>query len=261
MSLGKKIASYLLKLFVALFKCALLFALYIILIVIAENYHTNPLVSTAIANSVFCVFGGIYYLFRGRTTPNEYKIPLSKEEFRSLHIYFLYVWYVTQATFSWLYHLYGDPSFDDYNEAMTSAGNFYMVLAVLSAPVFEELMFRGIFFHWLNKVGTFTAVLFSTLFFGLIHGTVLHMYSTAVLGAMFAYIIYYTGRLDYVIGYHALNNLLAIFCSWMILLYDFPLTTPILVVANILIPIWGARLITIRKDNCRKHHLSRPITL
>lgn len=257
----KDIPVYLLKLLFALLKCALLFAFYIILIVLAENIHSNSLVATAIANSAFCLFGGIYYLFRCRTTPNEYKIPLTKEEFRSLHIYFLYAWYVTQATFTWLYHLYGDPSFDDYNETMTSAGNFYMVLAVLSAPVFEELMFRGIFFHFLQKVGTGTAILFSTLFFGLIHGTVLHMYSTAVLGAMFAFIIYYTGRLDYVIGYHALNNLLAIFCGGMVLLYDSPLTTPILAVGNLLIPIWGTRLIAIRKDNCRKHHLARPITL
>lgn len=76
---------------------------------------------------------------------------------------------------------------------------------VVMAPIFEEMVFRGIFYNLLNKKQSLlVAALISSLFFGLLHGAT--FFQTAVLGFVLAMIYQVTGKLWMAMAAHAFNN-------------------------------------------------------
>ncbi len=64
----------------------------------------------------------------------------------------------------------------------------YGLFSVICAPIFEEIMFRGIMLTHLQKYGCIFASVVSGIFFGLIHQNHSQMFYAAVLGVIFAII-------------------------------------------------------------------------
>ncbi len=97
-----------------------------------------------------------------------------------------------------------------------------LFLAIVVAPLWEEIFFRGCLYPWLAaRIGMPWGVLFSAVIFSAMH---LHIYSflpLAFLGAALALWYERTGRLGDCIALHAVFN--AVTCG-MLLLYKF-LTT------------------------------------
>lgn len=92
-----------------------------------------------------------------------------------------------------------------------------IVLAVVVAPAFEEIIFRGFLYPaFRNLFGPRLALLaVATLFAGL-HPTVTHFYSLLVLAAIFTYLYERTGNLIAPIAVHALHNGIVVALSLMI---------------------------------------------
>ena len=80
-------------------------------------------------------------------------------------------------------------------------------LAVLVAPVCEELLFRGVIFGSLRaRLGFWPAAAASGALFGAIHLSPVHVLPLAVLGVALAWVYERTGSLWTSVGLHAIQN-------------------------------------------------------
>ncbi len=133
------------------------------------------------------------------------------------------------------------------NAANAAAGTesltpLMLLYSVLLAPLFEELLFRGLIFTQLRRYGRCFAILLTALLFGLMHTNVLQLIAAVLLGLLLAWIRESYG-LPYAILLHISNNALAI------LFNNFAGHT-IVSIASLLIMLLG--LITLL-DTLRKH--------
>ena len=84
---------------------------------------------------------------------------------------------------------------------------YLLVIAVFIAPVFEEILFRGVFYQWLKKKwGLPGAVVLSSGFFSLLHFNAVQFLPVMGLGMLLCFIFEYTGSLLPAIMIHILNN-------------------------------------------------------
>lgn len=81
---------------------------------------------------------------------------------------------------------------------------------VITGPIVEELLFRGIVFHYLEKIKAgYFPILVSGILFGLWHGEAVQVVYTAILGIGFGFIYAKTRDFKIVIIMHILNNFLS----------------------------------------------------
>ncbi len=119
---------------------------------------------------------------------------------------------------------------------------FLMLLySVLLAPLFEEILFRGLLFNQLRRYGRCFAILITALLFGLMHTNVLQLIAAILLGILLAWIRENYG-LPYAILLHITNNALAI-------LFNNFYTSTLVNIASLLIMLLGVitLLHTLRK--------------
>jgi membrane protease YdiL (CAAX protease family) len=85
----------------------------------------------------------------------------------------------------------------------------YIVVLSVFAGICEEVLFRGTIMPALEQYGLVPAIIFSSLLFALLHGSLLSLLSTFSLGVIMAVIVIKTGSLWGGIIYHMLNNFYA----------------------------------------------------
>ena len=85
------------------------------------------------------------------------------------------------------------------------------ITAIISAPILEELLCRGLIFETLHKRwGKLISILVSALFFGVIHSDVATSFIAIVSGIIFGIIYIRTSSLYTTIIIHAINNAMAV---------------------------------------------------
>lgn len=96
-------------------------------------------------------------------------------------------------------------------EQMTNDKGTLIVLAVIMAPIFEEIVFRGIIQKGLINKGVkpWKAILISALVFGLVHGNPWQFVGAVLLGSILGLVYYKTKSLLLSILLHAFNNLVS----------------------------------------------------
>ena len=116
------------------------------------------------------------------------------------------------------------PFFGEYYEyferlmqRMTSDKATLILLAVIMAPIFEEIIFRGIIQKGLINKGVkpWKAILMAAIVFGLVHGNPWQFVGAVLLGSVLGLVYYKTKSLLLPILLHAFNNL----CSAMLIFY------------------------------------------
>ena len=86
-------------------------------------------------------------------------------------------------------------------------GTWAVVTAVISAPILEEVLCRGILFETLRKKwGLGVSILVPSLFFGMIHGDLATMIVAAVSGFIFSVLYLRTSSIFTTIIVHSINN-------------------------------------------------------
>ncbi|MCC6552877.1 MAG: CPBP family intramembrane metalloprotease, partial [Polyangiaceae bacterium] len=85
-----------------------------------------------------------------------------------------------------------------------------LLLAAVLPAICEELLFRGLLFSGLRRVGPAAAIVASALLFGLAHGSVYRLLPTASLGLVMGYARWRTGSIASGMVIHALNNGIAV---------------------------------------------------
>ena len=102
-------------------------------------------------------------------------------------------------------------------EQMTKDKATMIVLAVIMAPIFEEIVFRGIIQKGLINKGMnpATAIIMSSVVFGLVHANPWQFVGAVLLGSVLGFVYYKTKSLLLPILLHAFNNL----CSSLLIFY------------------------------------------
>ena len=95
--------------------------------------------------------------------------------------------------------------------AAIGRGGWAILMTVVLAPVFEEMLFRGLILESMRrKWGASAAIVVSAALFGLVHAPILpQMLNAFVMGVILGYIYVLTDSLLSVIVIHAVNNGLA----------------------------------------------------
>ena len=92
-----------------------------------------------------------------------------------------------------------------------------VITAVIMAPIFEEIIFRGIMQKGMmnNGVEPWKAILLSSILFGLIHGNPWQFVGATLLGCVLGLVYYKTKSLLLPMLLHGFNNL----CSAILIFY------------------------------------------
>lgn len=105
---------------------------------------------------------------------------------------------------------------------MTTSNQMWVniLIVVICAPVFEEIIFRKLLIERTAQYGEKLAVLLSGFLFGLYHGNLYQFFYAFVLGCIFAYIFLKTGNLIYSIILHMIINFFGSVVSVSVLKYS-----------------------------------------
>ena len=83
--------------------------------------------------------------------------------------------------------------------------------AIISAPILEELLCRGLIFETIHKRwGTIASIAISSLFFGIIHSDIATSFVAIIAGVIFGILYVRTSSLYTTIIIHAINNAIAL---------------------------------------------------
>ncbi len=85
-------------------------------------------------------------------------------------------------------------------------GASQLVVLCVFAPIFEELLFRGVMLSHHMKYGAWSACIITALYFGFFHGNLQQLLYTPVLGVIMAMVVLKTGSLISSIIIHVLVN-------------------------------------------------------
>ena len=93
-------------------------------------------------------------------------------------------------------------------QMMTGSNPFWRILvAGITAPIVEEMVFRKLLIDRVVKYGEWVAILTSGIMFGMFHGNFSQFFFATLLGGFFAYIYVRTGKIWYTMFLHATVNL------------------------------------------------------
>ena len=81
-----------------------------------------------------------------------------------------------------------------------------VLFVAILAPILEELVFRGMICKRLLALGEGFAVVFSGVFFAMLHGNLYQLFYAFTLGCLFGLIYVKTGKVIYTIIYHVFIN-------------------------------------------------------
>lgn len=122
--------------------------------------------------------------------------------------------YPIDFAFEHLFNLFGYTMEAEVSAASDAALSLSMVVyGDLFAPVFEELVFRGMILQSLKRHGRVFAIVLSALLFGLMHGNLTQFFFAGLMGLILGYL-----AMEYSIGWsialHIFNNLFADLETW-----------------------------------------------
>lgn len=93
-----------------------------------------------------------------------------------------------------------------FDKVFGESGYVVVIVAVMGAPIVEELLFRKVLIDRIRRYGNGKAILLSGFFFGMFHGNLSQFFYTAFVGLMFAFIYVRTGKVIYTILLHMTIN-------------------------------------------------------
>lgn len=110
-----------------------------------------------------------------------------------------------------LYEKLGSPGYDRSVDLRIEAGvALVLVLALVTAPISEEALFRGLMYPLLrHRVGAMAAALTTAVAFAALHGNVVQAAAALPVGLVMALVYEHTRRLTTVMEMHILYNMAA----------------------------------------------------
>ena len=160
----------------------------------------------------YCVGIPVFNLIL-RTLPNypaEQKLRMRVDEVMTWMVITLGGMYVFNFLSIWINELIGalkgSPVVNPVEPAVSNIP-LTILFSVILAPIFEELVFRGMIINRLRPYGDKVCIFFSALLFAMYHGNLYQMFYAFAIGLAFGYVALRTGHIGYTIGLHAFINL------------------------------------------------------
>ena len=125
--------------------------------------------------------------------------------------------FLLENTFSTILYQLFPEEFSSTNSGLTDVlmgqGKLVTYMIVAFAPaICEEMLFRGfVFSGFKNSYKKWTAIIISAIIFGVFHTSLIRLIPTAILGGVFAYLVYSTGSLFSSMICHCFNNGIYVF--------------------------------------------------
>lgn len=185
------------------------FVVYLGLLLICTIAVGNNVVGTVVGSILAFIFMITYYLDCQKKVYR--KLTLKQVPLLGLFALTFLIWISAQSMAAWLTDIgvvvppSPQPSADLW---------LYVILALVIAPVVEELLFRGIVYsHLRAQWGLGPAVIISALLFALMHGNLFQAIPSFLSGLFFATVYERSQRLYFVSLIHAFMNLLSVLLS------------------------------------------------
>ncbi|MBQ3547177.1 MAG: CPBP family intramembrane metalloprotease [Clostridia bacterium] len=152
--------------------------------------------------------------------PNENKIGVGK-----MVVYFmisyciLYAGNIIGTVLSLLFS--GGKAQNQIAEIAMDTNPLKVVVMVILAPLFEELIFRKLMLDRIGKYGEKTAIILSAFAFGLLHQNLFQFLYAFGVGLIFGYVYMRTGKIRYSVILHTIINFMgSVIAPFMMSLFD-----------------------------------------
>lgn len=137
---------------------------------------------------------------------------MSGEEFIVCFVAAMGVGYCLNLVGNWInsfFAYFNHKTLEEMNPVIDMAADMspsMLIYACILGPFMEELMFRGILLKPARVYGDRTAVVFTAVMFGLMHGNVTQFLYAAAIGLIFGYVAVRTNRILYTVLLHIMVN-------------------------------------------------------
>ncbi|WP_051206070.1 CPBP family intramembrane glutamic endopeptidase [Butyrivibrio sp. FC2001] len=152
---------------------------------------------------------------------NSLKRNLTPWEFFNFLMFMFPLGIIGSAIGAGLAYLVSLVTGNDMNNLLTSMISdmplgLVLLLTVILAPIFEEILFRYAVVGYCRRYGEWNAIFVSGFIFGLIHTNIFQFFYAFFLGIVLAYVYVYTRRLIYTIIMHMTFNCFGAFIPLLI---------------------------------------------
>ena len=196
-----------------------------IMILIDENISIGSVMIRAAlilipVHMVIIITVGKKYTQKDIIKINDKKVKINKKDF--LYVFLIIIGYILireAILFDVLSQFEGPISEDDIDFFIDNAETIEVVIfgflmyfqTLITAPIFEELLFRGIILNGLlnkYKNSSKKAIIYSAMVFGLVHLNIPQGINAFIGGIILGFIYYYTKSMKLSIFAHFINNLI-----------------------------------------------------
>lgn len=177
------------------------------------SFGFDSIVSSILTNIIVSVLGCFYVR---RFFVNDCR-PVNAGMVVFSIVFLFFIWLFSQITVTWILNHIRDVQFEQYQSIVEGNPIGYLFLALIFAPIAEEILYRGMLFNSLCRVFSSGVAYFVSAFvFAIMHGTIVHMVIGFVCGIMLALVYHYTGKLWMSIVVHMIYNSLSLFATSII---------------------------------------------
>lgn len=196
-----------------------------IMILIDENISIGPvmIIGTLIlipVEIIMIIIIGKKYTKKDRIRINDDKLKINKNDF--LYVFLIIIGYILireAILFDVLSQFEGPISEDDIDFFIDNAETIEVIVfgllmylqTIIVAPIFEELLFRGIILNGLlnkYKNNSKKAIIYSAIIFGVVHLNIPQGINAFIAGIILGFIYYNTKSMKLSIFAHFVNNLI-----------------------------------------------------
>ena len=175
----------------------------------------DSVTATLIANCIVSCIG--FYFYKITYFKRDREVKFDIKPFGIYLLFTVVIWFTVNVACEYAYVNFGDATFASYSDRYNSNIFIYLLLTVFVAPVFEELVIRGILYNISCEVFNRTmGTLVSVLVFSLLHGTSVHVILGIIAGIFFTF-VYETRHnlLDCVIVHSIYNIMCLVFTIFL----------------------------------------------
>ena len=176
--------------------------------VLIHGFGMDPVLATVLVDFAVAGLCGVYvYRYEPRVKGDGNSLTGVPMKYM-MWVMLVAVWLFGQVTAAYVLEKTGDANFMEYQSALSGEASVWLsvLLTLVAAPLCEEMMLRGLVQDCWSRIDPWFGVLGSTVVFSMMHGTLVHLPSTFLMGLMAAVVYASTGRIWLSVALHVGYN-------------------------------------------------------
>lgn len=173
-----------------------------------HGFGMDPVLATVLVDFAVAGLCGVYvYRYEPRVKGDGNSLTGVPMKYM-MWVMLVAVWLFGQVTAAYVLEKTGDANFMEYQSALSGEASVWLsvLLTLVAAPLCEEMMLRGLVQDCWSRINPWFGVLGSTVVFSMMHGTLVHLPSTFLMGLMAAVVYASTGRIWLSVALHVGYN-------------------------------------------------------